>query len=93
MANYLDLDSLSASTLRHLAALREGRDRERLRDRYINYESMAEEVAMMLSAGDRPTVGLYRRRLRQPEPAEASEVPEAEFLQSKAPSDHDRRKM
>jgi hypothetical protein len=74
MTNYVDLDSLSATTLRHLAALREDRDRQRLRDRYIDYESMAEEVAIMLSVGDRPTLGFYRRRLRQPEPAEASEV-------------------
>ena len=69
MTNYVDLDSVSASTLRHLAALREDRDRERLRDRYIDHESMAEKVAIMLSAGDRPTLGFYRRHLRQPEPA------------------------
>jgi len=73
MTNYVDLDSLSATTLRHLAALREDRDRQRLRDRYIDYESMAEEIAVMLSAGDRPTIGFYRRHLRQPEPVEASE--------------------
>ena len=74
MTNYVDLDSVSASTLRHLAALREDRDRERLRDRYIDYEAMAEEVAIMLSRRDRPTLGFYRRHLRQPEPVEASEV-------------------
>jgi hypothetical protein len=61
---YVDLDSLPASTLRHLAALREGRERTRDKARYIDYQAMAEELAMMLCEGRRPTVGWYRRQLR-----------------------------
>src|SRR5664280_3801003 len=60
MANYVDLDLLSASTLRHLAALREERDRAR----YIDYQAMAEELAVMLCEGRKPTIGWYQRRLR-----------------------------
>jgi hypothetical protein len=64
MVLYVDLDSLPASTLRHLAALREGRERTRDRARYIDYQAMAEELATMLCEGRRPTVGWYRRQLR-----------------------------
>ena len=64
MVLYVDLDSLPASTLRHLAALREGRERTRDKARYIDYQAMAEELAMMLCEGRRPTVGWYRRQLR-----------------------------
>jgi|GEM_PF-2429328 len=64
MANYVDLDSLSASTLRHLAALRQEHDRAQ----YINYLATAEELAEMLCAGRKPTIGWYRRRLRRTEP-------------------------
>jgi hypothetical protein len=64
MTNYVDLDSLSASTLRHLAALREEHDRAR----YIDYEAMAEERAVMLGEGRKPTIGWYQRRLRRTEP-------------------------
>jgi hypothetical protein len=70
VTTYVDLDSLPASTLRHLAALRERRDRERDFSRYLDYEAMAEELAVMLSAGRKPTVGWYRRRLRPPELSE-----------------------
>jgi hypothetical protein len=70
VATYVDLDSLPASTLRHLAALRERRDRERDFSRYLDYEAMAEELALMLFAGRKPTVGWYRRRLRPPEPSD-----------------------
>jgi len=63
MANYVDLDLLSASTLRHLAALREERDRAR----YIDYQAMAEELAVMLCEGRKPTIGWYQRRLRRTE--------------------------
>ena len=69
MVLYVDLDSLPASTLRHLAALREGRERTRDKARYIDYQAMAEELAMMLCEGRRPTVGWYRRHLR-PHPIE-----------------------
>jgi hypothetical protein len=62
MATYVDLDLLSASTLRHLAALRQ----DRYRDRYIDYQAMAEELAIMLCEGRRPTVGWYQRRLCRP---------------------------
>jgi hypothetical protein len=65
---YVDLDSLPASTLRHLAALREGRERTRDKSRYIDYQAMAEELAMMLCEGKRPTLGWYRRHLRPPRP-------------------------
>ena len=64
MVLYVDLDSLPASTLRHLAALREGRERTRDKARYIDYQAMAEELAMMLCEGRRPTIGWYRRQLR-----------------------------
>jgi len=64
MTNYVDLDSLSASTLRHLAALREEHDRAR----YIDYQTMAKELAVMLCAGRKPTIGWYQRRLRRAEP-------------------------
>jgi hypothetical protein len=64
MVHYVDLDSLPASTLRHLAALREQHDRRRYEARYADYETMAEELALMLCAGRRPTIGWYRRRLR-----------------------------
>ena len=64
MVLYVDLDSLPASTLRHLAALREERERARDTARYIDYQAMAEELAMMLCDGRRPTIGWYRRQLR-----------------------------
>lgn len=68
MTNYVDLDSLSAITLRHLAALREEFDRTRDQARYVDYRAMAEELAMMLYEGRTPTIGWYRRRLRPVEP-------------------------
>ena len=68
MVLYVDLDSLPASTLRHLAALREGRERTRDKARYIDYQAMAEELAIMLCEGKRPTIGWYRRHLRLPRP-------------------------
>ena len=64
MVLYVDLDSLPASTLRHLAALREERERARDTTRYIDYQAMAEELAIMLCEGKRPTIGWYRRHLR-----------------------------
>ncbi len=68
MTNYVDLDSLSAITLRHLAALREELDRTRDQARYVDYRAMAEELAIMLYEGRTPTIGWYRRRLRPVEP-------------------------
>jgi hypothetical protein len=64
MATYVDIDTLPAATLRHLAALRDDRDQAR----YIDYEVSARELAEMLSDGRTPTIGWYRRRLRSPEP-------------------------
>jgi hypothetical protein len=69
MVLYVDLDSLPASTLRHLAALREERERTRDTTRYIDYQAMAEELAMMLCEGKRPTIGWYRRHLRPARPS------------------------
>ena len=68
MVLYVDLDSLPASTLRHLAALREERERARDTARYIDYQAMAEELAIMLCEGKRPTIGWYRRHLRPLQP-------------------------
>lgn len=68
MSNFVDLDSLSAITLRHLAALREELDRTRDQARYVDYRAMAEDLAMMLYEGRTPTIGWYRRRLRPVEP-------------------------
>ena len=68
MVLYVDLDSLPASTLRHLAALREERERARDTARYIDYQAMAEELAIILCEGKRPTIGWYRRHLRPPRP-------------------------
>ena len=59
MTNFVDLDALSPATLRHLAAIKE----RALRDRYDDTDAMAEELAQMLLAGTRPTIGWYRRHL------------------------------
>jgi len=63
MGTWVDLDRLSPSVLRHLAAAKERASRPR----YDDTEAMAEELAAMLMAGDRPTIGWYRRH-RRPEP-------------------------
>lgn len=60
MGTWVDLDRLSPSVLRHLAAAKERASRPR----YDDTEAMAEELAAMLMAGDRPTVGWYRRHRR-----------------------------
>ena len=60
MGTWVDLDRLSPSVLRHLAAAKERASRPR----YDDTEAMAEELAAMLIAGDRPTVGWYRRHRR-----------------------------
>jgi hypothetical protein len=57
MATWVDLDRLSPSVLRHLAAAKESASRPR----YDDTEAMAEELAAMLVSGRRPTVGWYRR--------------------------------
>ena len=57
MTNFVDLDSLSPATLRHLASLKDRAERER----YDDTDAMAEELAQMLLAGTRPTIGWYRR--------------------------------
>jgi hypothetical protein len=57
MATWVDLDRLSTSVLRHLAAAKEGM----LRPHYDDTNLMAEELAAMVLAGGRPTIGWYRR--------------------------------
>jgi hypothetical protein len=64
MGTWVDLDRLSPSVLRHLAAAKERASRPR----YDDTEAMAEELAAMLMAGDRPTVGWYRRHRRSKTP-------------------------
>ena len=67
MGTWVDLDRLSPSVLRHLAAAKERASRPR----YDDTEVMAEELAAMLMAGDRPTVGWYRRHRRPETPTPA----------------------
>jgi hypothetical protein len=57
MATWVDLDRLSPSVLRHLAAAKEGASKPS----YDDTEAMAEELAAMLTSGRRPTIGWYRR--------------------------------
>ena len=57
MSTWVDLDRLSPSVLRHLAAAKERASRPR----YDDTDAMAEDLALMLIAGTRPTVGWYRR--------------------------------
>jgi hypothetical protein len=57
MATWVNLDQLSPSVLRHLAAAKEFARRTH----YDDTETMAEELADMLVTGRRPTVGWYRR--------------------------------
>jgi hypothetical protein len=57
VTTWVDLDRLSPSVLRHLAAAKERASRPR----YDSNEAMAEELAAMLIDGRRPTVGWYRR--------------------------------
>ena len=68
VATWVDLDRLSPSVLRHLAAAKE----RATRPRYDDTEAMAEELASMLMSGSRPTIGWYRRHriasTAQPDP-------------------------
>jgi len=57
VATWVDLDRLSPSVLRHLAAAKERISRPQ----YVDSEAMAEELAAMVMDGKRPTVGWYRR--------------------------------
>ena len=57
MATWVDLDRLSPSLLRHLAAAKERASRPE----YDDTEAMAEELAVMVMEGQRPTIGWYRR--------------------------------
>jgi hypothetical protein len=54
------LEHLDPSTLRDLAAAVEGQDPERIARRHLTPEGV-ERLCEILSAGDRPTVGFYRR--------------------------------
>ena len=62
MTNWVDLDRLSPSVLRHLAAAKEWASRPN----YDDTSAMADELVEMLAAGTRPTVGWYRRHRIQP---------------------------
>jgi hypothetical protein len=67
MATWVDLDRLSPSVLRHLAAAKE----RATRPRYEDTDAMAEELAAMLMAGTRPTIGWYgRHRIAQSSPSD-----------------------
>lgn len=57
MATWVDLERLSPSVLRHLAAAKE----RAVRPCYDDTEAMAEELAAMVMAGKRPTIGWYQR--------------------------------
>jgi hypothetical protein len=57
MATWVDLDRLTPSVLRHLAAAKERASRPE----YDDTEVMAEELAVMVMEGRRPTIGWYRR--------------------------------
>jgi hypothetical protein len=57
MATWVDLERLSPSVLRHLAAAKERAERPR----YDDTGAMAEELAAMVMAGKRPTIGWYQR--------------------------------
>ena len=57
VATWVDLDRLTPSILRHLAAAKERTSRTD----YDDTEAMAEELAVMVIEGRRPTIGWYRR--------------------------------
>jgi hypothetical protein len=62
MSTWVDLDTLSPSVLRHLAAAKERASRPN----YDDTEAMGQELAAMLMAGTRPTVGWYLRHRARP---------------------------
>ena len=57
VATWVDLDLLTPSVLRHLAAAKERASRPY----YDDTEAMAEELAVMVVEDRRPTIGWYRR--------------------------------
>ena len=57
VATWVDLDRLSPSVLRHVAAAKERASRPE----YDDTEAMAEELALMVMRGTRPTIGWYLR--------------------------------
>jgi hypothetical protein len=57
VATWVDLDRLSPSVLRHLAAAKE----RAARPRYDDTDVMAQELAAMVMQGRRPTIGWYQR--------------------------------
>ena len=59
VATWVDLDRLTPSVLRHLAAAKERASRPE----YDDTEAMAEELAVMVMEGRRPTIGWYVRHL------------------------------
>jgi hypothetical protein len=62
VATWVDLDLLTPSVLRHLAAAKERSSRPH----YDDVELMAEELVAMLVTGGRPTIGWYRRHRSPP---------------------------
>jgi hypothetical protein len=58
VATWVDLDRLTPSVLRHLAAAKERASRPD----YDDTEAMAEELALMVMQGRQPTIGWYRRQ-------------------------------
>ena len=76
VATWVDLDRLTPSVLRHLAAAK-GRAS---RPAYDDTEAMAKELALMVMQGQRPTIGWYIRHRSPPtsppaSPPASEEVP------------------
>jgi hypothetical protein len=72
VATWVDLDRLTPSVLRHLAAAKEYASRPE----YDDTEAMAEELAVMVMEGRRPTIGWYQRyRSPATSPPTSGEVP------------------
>ena len=95
MATWVDLDRLTPSVLRHLAAAKERASRPE----YDDTEAMAEEIALMVMEGRRPTIGWYIRH-RSPatsprtSPPASGEVPHGtrrEILAGQPPAGSDPR--
>jgi hypothetical protein len=57
VATWVDLDLLTPSVLRHLAAAKERSSRPH----YDDVELMGEELVAMLLSGGHPTIGWYQR--------------------------------
>jgi hypothetical protein len=62
VATWVDLDRLTPSVLRHLAAAKERASRPD----YEDTKAMAEELAIMVMEGRRPAIGWYVRHRSPP---------------------------